>query len=97
MAKETLEIVVFISSPQYYKHKCLNHRFCHTPLVCEGEGPVECKTVYESECETRYHEHQVEDDVVECETIQDEKCADVTQVRFFKSVVKTQYINVFFV
>ena len=27
--------------------------FCHTPLVCEGEGPVECRTVYESQCETR--------------------------------------------
>eukprot|EP00095_Tigriopus_kingsejongensis_P001186 maker-scaffold511_size151351-snap-gene-0.23 protein:Tk01186 transcript:maker-scaffold511_size151351-snap-gene-0.23-mRNA-1 annotation:"spt transcription factor family member" len=30
-------------------------------------------------CETRYHEHEVEDDVVECETIQEEKCEDVTQ------------------
>ena len=28
--------------------------FCHTPLVCEGEGPTECRTVYESQCETRY-------------------------------------------
>ena len=28
-------------------------KFCHTPLVCEGEGPEECKTVYESFCETR--------------------------------------------
>ena len=28
--------------------------FCYTPLVCEGEGPEECKTVYESQCETRY-------------------------------------------
>jgi len=54
-------------------------QFCHTPLVCEGEGPEECKTVYESQCETRYHEHDVEDDVVECETIQEEKCEDVTQ------------------
>ena len=27
--------------------------FCYTPLVCEGEGPEECKTVYESNCETR--------------------------------------------
>merc|ERR1711962_652190 len=53
--------------------------FCHTPLVCEGEGPVECRTVYESQCQTRYHEHDVEDDVVECETVQEEKCEDVTQ------------------
>merc|ERR1712240_702779 len=52
---------------------------CYTPLVCDGEGPVECKTVYESQCETRYHEHDVEDDVVNCETIQEEKCEDVTQ------------------
>ena len=27
----------------------------------------------------RYHEHEVDDDVVECETVQDEKCEDVTQ------------------
>lgn len=54
-------------------------QFCHTPLICEGEGPEECKTVYESLCETRYHEHEVEDDVVECKTVQDEKCEDVTQ------------------
>ncbi|XP_040576402.1 uncharacterized protein [Lepeophtheirus salmonis] len=54
-------------------------KFCHTPFICEGEGPEECKTVYESECTTRYHEHDVEDDVVNCETIQEEKCEDVTQ------------------
>merc|ERR1712168_1423700 len=53
--------------------------FCHTPLICDGEGPVECRTVYESQCATRYHEHDVEDDVVECETVQEEKCEDVTQ------------------
>merc|ERR1712033_95064 len=53
--------------------------FCHTPLVCDGEGPVECRTVYESQCATRYHEHDVEDVVVECETVQEEKCEDVTQ------------------
>jgi len=53
--------------------------FCHTPLVCEGEGPEECRTVYESQCETTYHEHDVEDDVVNCETIQEQKCEDVTQ------------------
>jgi len=54
-------------------------QFCNTPLVCEGEGPEECRTVYESQCETRYHEHDVEDDVVNCETVYEEKCEDVTQ------------------
>ena len=54
-------------------------QFCNTPLICDGEGPEECRTVYESQCETKYHEHNVEDDVVECETIQEEKCEDVTQ------------------
>jgi len=28
-------------------------KFCHTPLICEGEGPEECKTVYESVCELK--------------------------------------------
>ena len=54
-------------------------QFCHTPLECVGEGPEECKTVYESMCETNYHEHDVEDDVVNCVTVQEEKCEDVTQ------------------
>ena len=54
-------------------------QFCHTPLECVGEGPEECKTVYESECQTSYHEHDVEDDVVNCYTEQEEKCEDVTQ------------------
>ena len=54
-------------------------KFCNTPLVCEGEGPVECRTVYESQCETRFHEHDVQDDVVDCETVYEEKCEDVTQ------------------
>merc|ERR1711872_769274 len=31
-----------------------------------------------SECWTKQEEHDVEDDVVECETIQDEKCEDET-------------------
>uniref|UniRef100_A0A0K2UXJ4 Uncharacterized protein n=1 Tax=Lepeophtheirus salmonis TaxID=72036 RepID=A0A0K2UXJ4_LEPSM len=77
-------------------------KFCHTPLVCEGEGPEECKTVYESECETRYHEHDVQDDVVDCETIQEEKCEDVTQgytteqkcTKWPKQVCRTQKKNV---
>jgi len=54
-------------------------QFCHTPLLCEGEGEIECKTVYESNCETRFHPHEVEDDVVDCVEEFEEKCEDVTQ------------------
>lgn len=54
-------------------------KFCHTPLICEGAGPEECKTVYESNCQTRFHPHEVEDDVVTCEETFEEKCEDVTQ------------------
>merc|ERR1712226_1221188 len=53
---------------------------CRTPLVkdCDVQGPGICRTEYESECWTKQEEHDVEDDVVECETIQDEKCEDET-------------------
>jgi len=53
---------------------------CRTPLVkdCDVQGPEICRTEYESECWTKQEEHEVEDDVVECETIQDEKCQDET-------------------
>merc|ERR1711881_241611 len=54
-------------------------KFCYTPLSCEGDGPDEEKTVYESECTTHYHKHPVEDDVVSCQTVMDQKCEDVTQ------------------
>merc|ERR1712168_926392 len=53
--------------------------FCHTPILLEGDGEEVCQTVYESACTTRYAEHDVQDDTVECETIQEEKCEDVTQ------------------
>ena len=53
--------------------------FCHTPLKLEEGGEDVCKTLYESQCTTRYHEHDVKDDIANCETIQEEKCEDVTQ------------------
>ena len=33
---------------------------CRTPVskVCDGEGPDECMTVYESSCSTKYREKQ---------------------------------------
>jgi len=53
---------------------------CRTPLVkdCTVEGPEICTTQYESECWTKQEEHDVEDDVVSCSTVQDEKCDDET-------------------
>merc|ERR1711973_121144 len=53
--------------------------FSHTPLKLEGGGPEVCQTVYESACTTRYEQHDVDEDSVECETITEEKCEDVTQ------------------
>merc|ERR1712036_76118 len=53
---------------------------CCTPLVkdCDVQGPEICRTEYESECWTKQEEHDVEDDVVECETVYEEKCEDET-------------------
>jgi len=53
---------------------------CRTPLVkdCNVQGPEICTTQYESECWTKQEQHDVSDDVVECTTVQDEKCADQT-------------------
>merc|ERR1711990_37417 len=55
-------------------------KVCRTPLVkdCEVRGPELCSTQYESECWTKNEEHEVEDDVVDCETVVDEKCEDET-------------------
>jgi len=47
---------------------------------CQGkEGPVVCETVYETECQTSYHLHEVEEDQPKCRTQLMEKCRDVTQ------------------
>merc|ERR1712241_581066 len=53
---------------------------CRTPLVkdCDVPGPDICRTEYESECWTKQEVHDVEDDIVSCETVVDEKCEDET-------------------
>merc|ERR1711973_82937 len=53
---------------------------CRTPLVkdCDVQGPEICRTEYESECWTKQEVHDVQDDVVECETVVEEKCEDNT-------------------
>jgi len=53
---------------------------CRTPLVkdCDVQGPEVCRTEYESECWTKQEVHDVTDDVVDCETVVEEKCEDET-------------------
>jgi len=55
-------------------------QICRTPLVkdCDVAGPEICRTEYESECWTKQEVHDVEDDIVSCETVVDEKCEDET-------------------
>jgi len=76
------ECVEFFKKNCFISYKNVAFRekveFCRTPLICDGEGPEECRTVYEFQCETRYEEHDVEEDAVNCKTIQEEKCEDVT-------------------
>jgi len=52
---------------------------CHTPIILVGDGEEVCTTVYESACTTRYEQHDVDEDEVECETVTEEKCVDETQ------------------
>jgi len=52
---------------------------CHTPLHCDGDGPSEWKTVYESHCKTTHHAHNVTDHVPNCRTEYEDKCEDVVQ------------------
>ena len=52
---------------------------CKTYLCpdCSREGPEECQTVYDTVCETKRKVHNVLDDVVNCNTVQEEKCEQV--------------------
>ena len=38
-----------------------------------------CTTVYKSECKTIYEEREVDEDTIECETVQQEKCKEVKE------------------
>eukprot|EP00092_Neocalanus_flemingeri_P023887 GFUD01025912.1.p1 GENE.GFUD01025912.1~~GFUD01025912.1.p1 ORF type:complete len:697 (+),score=162.50 GFUD01025912.1:64-2154(+) len=68
----------FIEYTAYAQNVTVN--VCRTPLVkdCDQQGEELCTTEYESECVTEQLEHQVEDDVPECQTVVDEKCEDIT-------------------
>merc|ERR1711937_885887 len=69
--KRCINKVEMVEETEYDEVEQCDHSYdrrCHTTYV----------TNYESECWTKQEEHDVEDDVVSCETIQDEKCADET-------------------
>jgi len=58
-------------------------QICRRPMMkpseCEDDQQsTVCRTVYESECWTKQHEHVVVDDVPECNEVVEEKCTDVT-------------------
>ena len=56
---------------------------CRTPWVPDcvnnNNSQTECRPVFETVCTTRQEEHEVEDDVVKCETVQEKKCHIVRQ------------------
>ena len=54
-------------------------RKCSQQLVCAGDGPEVCRTVYTTICETKQEVHEVNDDVVNCKTVYEEDCQDITQ------------------
>ena len=65
----------------YYENVAVNEEVevCKTYLCpdCSQEGPEECQTVYDTVCETKRKVHNVLDDVVNCNTVQEEKCEQV--------------------
>ena len=46
---------------------------------CEEEGEEECRTEYRTECTTRQRTIQVEEDVVECHSEEEERCEEVVR------------------
>ena len=65
----------------YYENVAVNEEVevCKTYLCpdCTREGPEECETVYDTVCETKRKVHNVLDDVVSCNTVQEKKCEQV--------------------
>ena len=46
---------------------------CRTPKVkdCDVEGPEICRTEHETICKTKQEDHEVEEDAVECKTVEE--------------------------
>merc|ERR1711971_1209895 len=58
---------------------------CKTDIAnnCNKEGPKECKTIFDTVCETTRTIHTVEDDVANCQVVQeiDTACVEANKVR----------------
>ena len=86
-----LSILIFIYFPIKvcyieYEPQAFNEtvEVCRTPVIkdCNNDGGNReqiCRTVYETECWTKHNVHEVEDDVVSCETVQEDVCQDVVE------------------
>jgi len=76
-----------------YEQKAINEAVqeCRTQYVpdCSKDGPTECRTIYETVCTTAQKVHEVTDDVVKCETVQEKRCR--TEVNGFLEEEKCDY------
>ena len=65
----------------YYEKVAVNEEVevCKTYFCpdCTKEGPEECQTVYDTVCETKKKSHDVTEDVVNCETLEEENCENI--------------------
>ena len=82
----------------YYENVAVNEEVevCKTYLCpdCTRKGPEECQTVYDTVCETKRKVHEVEDDVVNCETVVEEKCKKVLDGEHLK-IYSIYYIFIY--
>merc|ERR1712032_41034 len=89
--KRCIDKVEMIEETEYDEVVQCDHSYdrrCHTTYVTQYESQQEedcdenfrksCFIEYESECWTKQEVHDVQDDVVECETVVEEKCEDNT-------------------
>ena len=67
----------------YIEHKKTTEqetiRKCHKPLICEGKGPEVCRAANTIACETKLEFHEIDDDVIHCQTVYDESCENITK------------------
>ena len=74
--EETFRKQCFISHEEQASQEKV--QVCNTPLICDSKGKEVCQIAHETRCETRNHVHDVIDDVVNCQTVFETDCKNVT-------------------